>query len=251
MTPTAEQCADTIHAALSVAPTLVDDLLWVTADVDLPPAPNPDRPTRYRPAGDDPDHVPGERLALGIGNDRARAVLAQTRQQIADSHRLAVRAVTELHAHHNRPPRRQPPGPPPTPDAMVAGTVRRLRWLLTDGVTNVDHIRATAWAAAVQLLAAHATLQTVLRDAAGSNQPPAAWRCYNCQEWCGPERKRVGRAQVECANCETYRLRWARKGQPGKLRPPRHADAHAAKKRRVVRGEDHAASPLPHPQQAS
>jgi hypothetical protein len=105
MTPTAEQLTETITGAISVAPQLIDDAAWLWTDAYWPPGRNPDRPTRLAPKripGDDVDHVPGERLALGVGNDAARSAYTRAAVKVADAHRLAGRAGAPRWAHPAR-----------------------------------------------------------------------------------------------------------------------------------------------------
>jgi hypothetical protein len=236
--PTAEQLTETLTHAIHIAGRVVDDYEWIRADADLPPGRNPDRPTRLRPSGDgDPDHVPGERWALGVGNDQARAAYERADVLAQDAHHQATMAVARMHELRGRLPRRVR-----RPDRfgfaeVVWSTARRLQWLLDDGSATIDdtEARKRAHAAAVQLQQAHAALRAVLRDVDGTGEPDAARRCNNCGDPCPP-----GWTRKECDKCRRYRQRT---GRPRLIR--RHADAYKARDRRKIRGEDHAANPAP------
>lgn len=236
MHPTAEQLTEAITGAIAIAPDLVDDAAWLWVEAYWPPGRNPDRPTRValrREAGGDLDHVPGERLALGVGNDAARAAYARAAVQVADAHRLAARA----HAHYSgrKPPvgnRRPPQGPEMA--VMVDSIRRRLRDVLAAGIADleVDRPRLDSHAAATALVTAHAALQGVLRDVDGSGHAPLSRRCDGCGKPCEDQTRR------KCWQCVQRRAR-------GKKPVRRWAEAHAAKERRLARGEDHGESPLP------
>ncbi len=239
MQPTAEQLTEAITGAIATAPQLIDDAGWIWTDAYWPPGRNPDRPTRVairRDTDGDPDHVPGERLALGVGNDAARAAYTRAAVLVANAHRLAARA----HAHYSG--RRPPVGTPRPPRGrelavMVDSIRRRLRSVLDAGIATIDHDdpRLDAHAAAVALVAAHAELQGVLRDDGGTKEPGGNRRCSNCGDPCSP-----GARRLECDKCARYRQR---KGKPRAIR--RHEDARRARDRRRERGEDHAENPPP------
>jgi hypothetical protein len=238
LTPTADQLNEAISGAIAIAPQLIDDAAWLWVDAYWPPGKDRERPTRVslrRNESDSPDHVPGERLALGVGNDAARAAYARAAQHVADAHRLAARAAA--HYSGRKPPvgeRRPPQGPEMA--VMVDSIRRRLRDLLDAGIgdLHVDRPRLDAHAAAVALVAAHAVLQGVLRDDGGSGQEPLSRRCDDCGKVCEDQKRR------KCWQCVQRRAR-------GKKPVRRWAEAHAAKARRVARGEDHGESPLPRP----
>jgi hypothetical protein len=224
---------------MAIAPQLKTDAAWLHLDAYWPPRRDRDRPSRPLPPGADPDHLPGERLALGIGNDQSRAAYTRAALLVVDAHRLAGLAVAHLNGR--RPPvgRRRPArGDEFAP--VVDATIRRLRWLLghdhpDDIASWPDRLRLDAHAAAVSLIEAHAALKAVLRDDGGTKEPGADRRCSNCGDPCSP-----GRGRLECEKCARYRQRT---GRPRLIR--RHADAYAARARRRERGEDQAANPLP------
>lgn len=235
MSPTADQLTETLDHAIAIADRLVDDYRWIRAEADLPPRSNPDRPTRLRPPGDSPDHVPGE--GIGVGNDQARAAYERADTLVWDAHRLATIAVIDLHVLRGRLPRRiRLPKRFTTPDVVYSVT-RRLRFLLDDGIATIDstELRKTAHAAAVQLIEAHGALRAVLRDDGGTREPPPDRRCTNCGDPCSP-----GRRRNECEKCARYRQRT---GRPRVIR--RNADAYQARDRRFERGETHAVDPMP------
>jgi hypothetical protein len=230
---------EAISGAIAIAPQLIDDAAWLWVDAYWPPGRNPDRPTRValrRNESDNPDHVAGERLALGVGNDAARAAYARAAAHVADAHRLAGRA----HAHYSgrKPPvgARRPPQGPELP-VMVDSIRRRLRAVLDAGIDHLDEDRPRldAHAAAVALIAAHAALQDVLRDDGGTKEPGSSRRCSNCGDPVTP-----GRRHKECDKCARYRQRT---GRPRAIR--RHEEARRARDRRRERGEDHGDAPLP------
>lgn len=234
--PTAEALQEVLDHACNIAPQLTADARWLWIEAYWPAGRNPDRPTRLAPRrhpGDDPDDVPGERLALGAGNDQARAAYTRAATSIVDAHRLAGRAL----AHYTG--RRAPTGyqRPARGDEFatwVAATVRRLRQLLSFGVADGDdeQPRLDAHAAAVALIAAHAALTAVMRDVDGSKELPPERRCEDCGKACEDQKRK------RCWQCVQRRAR-------GKRPVRRWAEQHAAKERRVRRGEDYAANPLP------
>jgi hypothetical protein len=234
--PTPTLLADTLTAAIGIAPQLIDDAGWIWLDAYWPPGRNPDRPTRLAPRpdpGDDPDSVPGDRLALGLGNDAPRKAYTKCAAKVAEAHRLAARA----HGHYTgRPSSGARVRPPRGTElaVMVDAVTRRLAWLLERDIAHDedDQPRLDAHAAAVALMAAHAELRTVLRDVDGSGEPPPERRCVDCGKACEDQKRK------RCWQCVQRRAR-------GKKPVRRWAEAHAAKERRAVRGEDHAENPLP------
>ena len=242
MTPTAEQLTEALAGAINIAPQLTDDAAWLWVDAYWPPSSDRDRPTRVAPRRDrgaDPDYVPGERLALGVGNDRARAAWTACAVKVAEAHRLAGRAVAHYSGRKGYDGRIRAPRGRELP-MMVDSIVRRLRWLLDRDVPGdrdpaADRARRDAHAAAVALQAAHVELKAVLRDVDGSGEPGADRRCTNCGDPCQP-----GRRRRECEKCARYRQRT---GKPRTIR--RHEDARRARDRRRERGEDHAENPPP------
>lgn len=232
--PTAEQLTETLNHAIGIAHQMKDDAAWLWVDAYWPPRRDRDRPSRPLPPGADPDHVPGARLALGVGNDGARAAYNRSSVLLADAHRLAGRAITTFTGR--RPPLNQRPPQGHHYLATVDAVTRRLRWLVDHDITHADDpARATAHAACTALLEAHAALRSVLRDVDGTGEPDATRRCTNCGDPCTP-----GRGRRECEKCARYRQRT---GRARTIR--RHADAYAARDRRRTRGEDHGDSPLP------
>lgn len=239
--PTPEALTETVAHAITIAPQLKSDAAWLWIDAYWPPRNDRDRPTRPRPrgVGEDPDHVPGERLALGIGNDTARAAYTRSAQHVTLAHRLAGLAVA---THNNRtpPPARQHPARGHEHALYVDSTIRRLRWLLEhDAAHATDQTRRHTHAAAIALIEAHAALLAVMRDIDGTGEPDANRRCDNCGDPCPP-----GWTRRECDKCRRYRQRT---GRPRMIR--RHEDARRARDRRRARGEDAGASPLPRPSQ--
>jgi hypothetical protein len=117
---------------------------------------------------------------------------------------------------------------------MVEATVRRLRWVVELGIYHCaeDRARLDAHAAAVALVAAHGELKGVLADVDGSGDLPLERRCADCGKACEDQKRR------RCWQCVQRRAR-------GKKPVRRWAEAHAAKERRVERGEDHAENPAP------
>jgi hypothetical protein len=236
--PTAEQLTETITGAIAIAPQLIDDAAWLWVDAYWPPGRNPDRPTRLGPRRDpgaDPDHVHGERLALGLGNDAARAAYTRSGALVVDAHRLAGRVLAHYSGRtftsgYRRPPRGH------DYRVIVDSTVRRLRTLTElDVAHGPDEARRLAHGAAVALVEAHAALRAVLRDVDGTGEPAADRRCRNCGDPCSP-----GTRRLECDKCARYRQRT---GKPRAIR--RHEDARQARERRHERGEDHAENPPP------
>jgi hypothetical protein len=233
--PTAEQLTETITGAIAIAPQLIDDAAWLWTDAYWPPGRNPDRPTRLGPRRDpgaDPDHVHGERLALGLGNDAARAAYTRSGALVVDAHRLAGRALAHYSGRtftsgYRRPPRGH------DYRVIVDSTVRRLRTLTElDVAHGPDEARRLAHGAAVALVEAHAALRAVLRDVDGTGQLPPERRCADCGKACEDQKRK------RCWQCVQRRAR-------GKKPVRRWAEAHAAKERRVERGEDHGDSPAP------
>lgn len=241
--PTPRQTLDAIAAALAAIPQLTDDALWLHTDAYWPPSIDRDRPTKVLPPGADPDHVPGERLALGVGRDRSRAAVTAAGQHLAVAHHRAGLAL-----HHAGLAKRPPVGPGKPargPDARIVGqaTARRLRalqaWLQAD-MTDPAVIRDT-WTATVAVLAAHAALRDVLRDTGGLDELPAERRCVDCGKACEDQKRR------RCWSCVQSNARQARAGKTPKRRARRHADAIEAQKRRAARGEVAGECPLPRP----
>lgn len=243
MTPTADHLTEAISGAIATASQLGDDARWLYVEAYWPQGRDPDRPTRIalrrRNETGDGDHVPGERLALGVGNDHARAAYTASALKVADAHRLAGRAV----AHYTG--RRPPTGRVSPPrgrefHVMVDAVVRRLRWLTDHDIAGdrdpaAEKARRDAHAAAVALQAAHVEFKAVLRDDGGTKEPGADRRCLNCGDPIS-----VGRRHKECDKCARYRQRT---GRPRSIR--RHEDARRARDRRRERGEDHAQNPPP------
>ena len=237
MTPTAEQLTEAISGAVAIAPQLKTDARWLWMEAYWPAGRNPDRPTRLGPRRDprDPDHVPGERLALGVGNDGARAAFDRAAVLVVDAHRLAGHAL----AHYSG--RRPPVGTrrPARGDEFATwtdATVRRLRQLLNLATRPgaPDEPRRDAHASAVALVAAHAALQAVMRDVDRSGELPPQKRCKTCQN-------AAAEGRTECWRCINYRMR-----NKGRTRPvPRNLGAFAARDRRRERGEDYGENPPP------
>lgn len=234
--PTAEQLTETLTHAINLAPQLTDDGMWLWIDAYWPPRRDRDRPSRPLPPGADPDHIPGERLALGIGRDDVRSAWTRSSLLVVDAHRHAGAAVSAISGRPAPRPRLRPARGHEY-RTLVDASARRLRWLLEHEIARVgdEHLRRDAHAAAVALLEAHAALRTVLRDLDGTGEPDAARRCSNCGDPCTP-----GRRRNECEKCARYRQRT---GRARLIR--RHADAYAARDRRRARGEDHAQNPMP------
>jgi hypothetical protein len=238
--PTAEQLEEAIRGAIATAPQLVDDAAWLWTDAYWPPGKNPDRPTRVpmrRNESGDPDHVDGERLALGIGRDDVRAAYTRSAELVVQAHRLAGRALAHYSGRtftggYRRPPRGH--------DYRVIAddTARRLRKLTDLGVTDDPDSPAArdAWAAAVTLVEAHGSLRKVLRDPGPTDAAPGDRRCQN-PNGCPNEARPGGK---ECPACNRYRLRNHKHRVPRKF-----AGEYAAKARRSERGEDYAENPLP------
>jgi hypothetical protein len=234
--PTAEALTLTLDHAVTIAADLKADARWLWQDAYWPPGRNPDRPTRLARRNDtgNPDHVPGDRLALGVGNDRGRAAFERSAQLVVDAHRLAGVAASHLNG------RTPPTGPTRLArgedyGAVVDNTVRRLRWL-RERVTPRwgDRQILDTHAAADLLIEAHAALKAVLRDVDGSGELPPQKRCKNCQNAAADQRS-------ECWRCINYRMR-----NKGRTRPvPRNFGAFAARDRRRERGEDYGENPLP------
>jgi hypothetical protein len=237
LTPTAEQLTEALSGAIADAPQLIDDAKWLWAESYWPPGKNPDRPTRVpmrKPESADPDHVPGPQLALGVGNDGARAAYTRAAVLVVEANRLAGRALAPFTGRRVSDGYRRPARGDELPITVDAAR-RRLRRLL-EVVDRLDGEPARdAHAAAVALVAAHAALRVVLRDEDGSGEPGADRRCANCGDPCPS-----GRRRRECEKCARYRQR---KGKPRTIR--RHEDARRARDRRQERGEDHAENPPP------
>lgn len=230
--PTGDSTIETVQHAVAIAHQLKEDAAWLWVEAYWPPRTDRDRPSRARPPDDSPDHVPGERLALGVGNDRARAAYTESARHLVEAHRLAGVAVAH-HTGRNPPLARRRPVRGHEHPKLVDAVIRRLRWLLDDQrdlAHAPDEARMAAWSAASTLITAHTDLKAVLRDAGGTEALPGDQRCVNC----GDPRTEPDRR--ECRKCRAYRQR---NGKPRPIR--RHADAHAAKNRRVERGEDAAA----------
>jgi hypothetical protein len=191
-----------------------------------------------KPDDGDPDHVPGPQLALGVGNDGARAAYTRAAVLVVDANRLAGRALAPFTGRKVSDGYRRPARGDELP-ATVDSTWRRLRKLLDlavasrlDGQPALD-----AHAAAVALVSAHAALKVVLRDDGGTEDPAGDRRCNN-PNGC-PNKARPG--GKECPACNQYRLR-----NKGRHRIPRRwTNEYDAQARRRDRGEDHAANPLP------
>lgn len=235
--PTAEALTEVLEHAIGIAPQLQADARWLWIESYWPAGRNPDRPTRLAPRrdpGTDVDHVPGERLALGVGNDQARAAFDRSAHLLVNAHRLAGVAVAHL---NGRTPPTGPTRLARSDDYWVVAdnTVRRLCWLRERVNPRwTDRQRLDAQAAADMLIEAHAALIGVLRDADGSKELPLQRRCRNCQNSAADGR-------TECWRCINYRMR-----NKGRLRPvPRNFGAFAARDRRRERGEDYAENPLP------
>lgn len=232
MPPTAEQLTEAITGAIATAPQLIDDARWLWTEAYWPAGKNLDRPTRVparKPDSTDPDHVPGATLDLGVGNDQARAAYTRCAVLVVESHRLAGRACAQIVGRTATGGYRRPARGDELP-LMVDATVRRLRQLLE--VVDRPAVAGDAFAAAVALVEAHAALKVVLRDVDGSGNLPPERRCIDCGKACEDQKRR------RCWQCVQRRAR-------GKKPVRRWAEAHAAKGRRVERGEDHAENPLP------
>jgi hypothetical protein len=238
LTPTAEQLEEAITGAIATAHQLKTDARWLWTDAYWPPGKDRDRPTRVHPRTDrtDPDHVPGERLALGIGRDDVRAAYTQAATLLADAHRLAGRAVGHYTGRkvtgRVRPPRDH------EFTQFADSTVRRLRWLAERDVAHdADEApRLDAHAACVALTEAHGHLRKVLRDLDGSGLAPPDRRCDNPLGCDNPPRP----GGKKCDPCARM---WQRKKVH--RQPRRYAEVRAAKVRRVERGEDYGENPLP------
>lgn len=241
LTPTAEQLTEAITGAIADAPQLTDDARWIWAEAYWPPGKNPDRPTRVpmrKPEAGDPDHVPGPQLALGVGNDQARAAYTRAAVLVVEANRLAGRALAPFTGRKVSDGYRRPARGDELP-ITADSAVRRLRQLL-DLVAPKDpeaprlegETARDAHAAAVALVAAHAALKVVLRDDGGTDALPGDRRCDDCGKACEDQKRR------KCWQCVQRRAR-------GKKPVRRWAEAHAAKGRRVERGEDHAENPAP------
>lgn len=234
--PTAAHLTEAITGAIATAPQLTDDAQWIWMEAYWPAGRNPDRPTRVparKPDDSDPDHVPGPALALGVGNDQARAAYTNCATLVVEAHRLAGRALAPFAGRKVSDGYRRPARADELP-TMVDSTVRRLRqFLKLDGPRRGDDaVRQDAYAAAVTLVAAHAALKGVLRDFDGKGHLPPERRCADCGKACEDQKRK------RCWQCVQRRAR-------GKRPVRRWAEAHAAKERRVERGEDHADNPLP------
>ena len=233
--PTAEALLETVAHALAIAPQFTDDAAWLWIDAYWPPKRDRDRPSRPLPPGADPDHIPGERLALGVGNDQSRSAYTRAALLAVDAHRIAGVAVCSI-TGRQPPPARRRPARGHDLEQVIDATVRRLRWLVDHDIAHAtDRARLDAHAAAVALIEAHAALRAVLRDVDGTGEPEAARRCTNCGDPCTP-----GRGRRECEKCARYRQRT---GRARLIR--RHADAYAARDRRTERGERYAENPAP------
>jgi hypothetical protein len=235
--PTAEALTLALDNATGIAPQLQADARWLWIEAYWPQGRNPDRPTRLplrREVTGDPDHVPGERLALGVGNDQARAAFDRSAHLVVNAHRLAGVAVAHLNG------RTPPTGPnrlarPADYWVVADNTVRRLRWLRERVSPKWSaRQRLDAQAAADTFIEAHAALLGVLRDVDGTGMLPPQKRCKNCQN-------AAAEGRTECWKCINYRMR-----NKGRVRPvPRHFGAFAARDRRRERGEDFAENPPP------
>lgn len=233
--PTAIALLEALRHAVGIAPQLKTDAAWLWIDAYWPPRADRDRPSRPLPAGTDPDHVQGNRLALGVGNDRARSAYTASAFHLLDAHRLAGVAIAHWTGRRPPLPRRRTIAGHQYPP-LVDATTRRLHWLLDDRLDighAPDRPKLDAHAAAAALITAHADLRSVLRDADGSDETPLQRRCKNCQ---GP----AADGRTECWRCINYRIR---KGRPRPV--PRNMGAFAARDRRRERGEDHGDNPLP------
>jgi hypothetical protein len=233
--PTAEALTLALDHATGIAPQLQADARWLWIEAYWPQGRNPDRPTRLplrREVTGDPDHVPGERLALGVGNDQARAAFDRSAYLIVNAHRLAGVAVAHLNG------RTPPTGPnrlarPADYWVVADNTVRRLRWLRERVSPKWSSaLRLDAQAAADTFIEAHSALVGVLRDVDGTGMLPLGRRCEDCGKACEDQQRK------RCWQCVQRRAR-------GKKPVRRWAEQHAAKERRVNRGEDCAENPLP------
>lgn len=243
------------------------DLRWAYADAWWPTRIDPTAP-RQHPlpevrAAVDPDHVPGRKYDLGVGDDTTRATLAIVTDHLR-SIELRTAAALHLTGRHPEQPALHRPSPYSSLE-QLDGTIRNIRWRLTaidDDTAHLTKLERSAIRHQLRHSAGRAD-QAVrhLAKALGRGDTggvahaepkcricgirPQAQRDHQVRQPNG-SRRTVKRASQggRCDTCATY---FRRNGNERSrdLDKATVEDALAAARRRRARGEDHADSPLP------
>lgn len=235
MTPSAEATAETIQHAIGIVPLLIDDATWLHNEAYMPRGRDRDRPTRSYPLDPtNPDAVPGQRDDLGLPTDGVLRQYLHAAALVADSARLARRAL-DVRLGGAEAPR---PRPARLATGRRFGPAVRLTVKLLDRVVQLEistapeQVRGLAWSSANGLIAAYAHLRAAQPNPEGKPYVIAHRRCGNCGE---PHTEPDRGPDSECAACRMWRRR--HDGQPRPYR--RNAEAYKAKERRTERGEGH------------